>query len=149
MRPPTGPIRLCSKTARELAASYCLQALDGMVVTFRAERRSDEQSRLMHSMARDLSEQVPWCGQTLSVDDWKRFATAKLKKDRIVFDCDEHGQASAQAGLVVLGKSTAKMTKQEMNELIAWFEWMGAMHGVQWTHEAAKIAQLEAMSHGR
>lgn len=111
-----------------------MEAPEGYVVTFREPRRSDEQSRLMHSMARDLDEQVPWCGQRLGVDGWKRFAVAKLKKDRIVFDCDDMGQPSPMGGMVVLAKSTANMPTREINEVIGWFEWMGAMHDVEWTH---------------
>lgn len=140
------PITLRSKTARELAASYVMDvAPDGCVVSFKEPTRSLEQNAHMHGLAKDLSEQVPWCGQTLSVDDWKRFGTAKLKKDRIVFDCDDKGQPSPNAGLVVLGKSTSKMTVKELGELITWFEWMGAQHGVKWTHEAKKVAVLEEM----
>lgn len=140
------PIRLSSATARALAASYITDvAPDGCVVSFKEPTRSLEQNALLHSMAADLSAQVPWCGQTLSVDDWKRFATARLKKDKIVFDCDDKGRPSPTAGLVVLGKSTAKMSVREVNELITWFEWMGAQHGVKWTHEARKLAVLEEM----
>ncbi len=137
--------RLTSATARQLAASYCLEGPAGWLVTFKEPTRSLEQNAHMHGLAKDLSEQVPWCGQTLSVDDWKRFGTAKLKKDRIVFDCDDKGQPSPNAGLVVLGKSTSKMTVKELGELITWFEWMGAQHGVKWTHEAKKVAVLEEM----
>lgn len=137
--------RLTSATARQLAASFCLEGPAGWLVTFKEPTRSLEQNALMHSMANDLHEQVPWCGQTLSVDDWKRFGTAKLKKDRIVFDCDDKGLPSPQAGLVVLGKSTAKMTVKELSELIAWFDWMGAQHGVKWTHEKKKAAAYEEM----
>ena len=137
--------RLNSKTARQLAASWCLGAPDGYSVEIKPPSRSDEHSRLMHSMAYDLSKQVPWCGQTLSVEQWKRFATAKLKKDKIVFDCNDRGEPDANAGLVVLGASTKDKSAAEINEIIAWFEWMGAQHNVVWSHETAKVAQLEDM----
>lgn len=140
------PIRLTSATARQFAASYIMDAApDGCVVSFKEPTRSEEQSRLMHSMAYDLSKQVPWCGQTLSVEQWKRFATAKLKKDRIVFDCNDKGEPDANAGLIILGMSTRDKGAKEINEIIAWFEWMGAQHGVIWSHEEKKIAQLEEM----
>ena len=131
--------------ARRLAASFCMEADEGVVASFREARRSDEQSRKMHAMAADLSKQVPWCGQRLSVEQWKRFATAKLKKDKIVFDCDDKGQPSAQSGLIVIGKSTSAMGVREMGEVITWFEWFGAQHGVVWGDEAKKVAQLEEM----
>lgn len=140
------PIRLSGALQRQLAASYIMDAApDGCMVSFKEPTRSEEQSRLMHSMAYDLSKQVPWCGQTLSVEQWKRFATAKLKKDKIVFDCNDKGEPDAGAGLVVLGMSTRDKSAKEINELIAWFEWFGAQHGVEWTHERSEVAQLEAM----
>ena len=137
--------RLTTRTSRQLAASFCLEAPDGMVVTFSEPTRSLEQNALMHGMAADLSAQVPWCGQRLTVDQWKRFATAKLKKDRIVFDCNDKGEPDANAGLVVLGASTASMSVRDISAVIEWFLWMGAQHGVEWTHERNKIAELEAM----
>lgn len=140
------PVQLTSAAKRQFAASYIMDAApEGCVVSFKEPTRSEEQSRLMHSMAHDLSRQVPWCGQALSVEQWKRFATAKLKKDKIVFDCNERGEPDANAGLVVLGMSTRDKGAKEINEIIAWFEWMGAQHGVAWSHEAAKVAQLESM----
>ena len=139
-------IPLVTKMHREFAASWCINADDGWTVQFRPRRRSDEQNAKMHAMAGDLSKQVPWCGQTLTVEQWKRFATAKLKKDKIIFDCDEFGQPSADAGLVVLGAFTRDMNPEEVGAIIEWFYWMGAQHGVVWgDDEANKIAVLEAM----
>lgn len=137
--------RLTNPTARQLAASYCLEGPAGWRVVFSEPKHSDVQRARMNAMAGDLSRQVPWCGMTLSKDDWKRFATAKLKKDKIVFDCDDKGQPSAQSGLIVIGKSTSAMGVREMGEVITWFEWFGAQHGVVWGDEAKKVAQLEEM----
>ena len=99
----------------------------------------------MHSMADDLSAQVPYMGMKLTREQWKRFATAKLKKDTIIFDCDEFGQPNPQAGLIVLGAETRRARKSVLNAIIEWMYWMGAQHGVKWTHEAAKVAVLEEM----
>lgn len=137
--------RLNGATARQLAASYCMEGPEGLVVTFKEPSRSLEQNALLHGMAADLSKQVPWCGQTLSQEQWKRFATAKLKKDRIVFDCNDKGEPDPQGGLVVLGASTASMSVRDVNAIIEWFYWMGAQHGVRWTHEARELASLEEM----
>ena len=138
-------IRLASPTARRLAASMCMEADEGCVVTFREPRRSDEQSRKMHAMAADLSKQLPWCGQRLSVEQWKRFATAKLKKDKIVFDCNDKGEPDAQAGLVVLGASTRDMSGKDVSAIIEWFFWMGAQHGVTWTDEERELRAYAEM----
>lgn len=117
---------------RRFAASWCREAPDGWQVSFSPPTRTDEQSRKMHAMARDLSQQVPWCGQTLSVEQWKRFATAKLKKDKIVFDCNDKGEPDPNAGLIVLGASTKDKSAREIGEIIEWFYWMGSQHNVQW-----------------
>lgn len=136
--------RLISKTARTLAASLVAELPDGWTVTFDPPRHGDAQRALMRSMAGDLSKQVQWCGQKMSNDDWVRFCTAKLKKDRIVFDCDDKGQADQRA-LISLGCSTRLKSVKFLNEMIGWFEWFGAQHGVAWSHEQAKVAQLESM----
>lgn len=135
--------RLISRTARQMAASLCAELPEGWTVLFEPPRRSDAQSALMHSMAGDLAKQVPWCGAKLSKDDWKRVATAMLKKDRFVRDVGSDGQPGS--GLIVIGAQTRRMSVKAMGEMIAWFEWFGAQHSVTWTHEAAKVAQLEDM----
>ena len=134
--------RLTSPASRQLAASFCMEAPNGYVVTFKEPTRSLEQNARMHGMASDLSKQVPWCGQTLSVEQWKRFATAKLKKDKIVFDCNDKGEPDANAGLIVLGASTSAMSVRDVSAIIEWFYWMGAQHNVAWTHEAKELASL-------
>lgn len=127
-RPPTGPIRLRTQTAREIAASYCLQAPDGTVVSFRAERRSDAANAKMHAMLSEIAKQVPWCGAMLSTEDWKRIATAMLKKDRFVRDVAEDGQPGN--GLIVVGARTREMSGSEVAAIIEWLEWFGAQHNV-------------------
>lgn len=137
--------RLIGKTARALAASLCAEVPDAWTVTFNPPRRSDEQSALMHSMAGDVAAQVLWCGAKLSKDDWKRVATAMLKKDRFVRDVGQDGQPGN--GLVVIGAQTRTMNAKQMGEIILWFEWFGACQEppVVWSHETAKIAQLADM----
>lgn len=131
MNPRT--IVLANALRRQFAASLCMEAPADWLVRFRPPCRTDAHSRYMHGLARDLSKQVPWCGRHLTVEQWKRFATAKLKKDLIVFDCDEFGQPAEDGGMVVLGAHTRDMTTQEINELCGWFEWFGAMHDVQFS----------------
>lgn len=134
--------RLTHATARKMAKTAVMSAPDGWLVTLTAPKRSEDQSALMHGMADDLSKQLPYMGMTLTREQWKRFATAKLKKDTIVFDCDEHGQPDPKAGLLVLGATTRDSSAKEVGEIIDWFEWMGAQHNVVWTHETKKVAQL-------
>lgn len=135
--------RLISKTARALAAALCAELPDGWTVSFNPPHHSDAQRALMHSMAGDLAKQVPWCGQKMSKDDWKRFCTAKLKKDRFVFDCDEFGKPDTRS-IVSLGCTTRDKDTKFLGAMITWFEWMGAQHGVTWTHEQKRIERLDA-----
>lgn len=137
--------RLTHKTARAMAVAHVEAAPDGYTVEIRPARRTDEQSRKMHAMAADLSKQVPYMGMTLSVEQWKRFATAKLKKDTIIFDCDDQGQPDAQRGLLVLGAHTRDESIAGLSDIIEWFYWMGAQHNVIWSDEEKKVAQLEEM----
>ena len=111
-------------------------------VRFSPPRRSDAQNAKLHAMAADLSRQVPWCGQRLSVEQWKRFAIAKLKKDKIVFDCNEDGEPDPNAGLIVIGASTREMGVREMSDVMEWFYWMGAKHGVVWGDDVKKWSEL-------
>lgn len=135
---------LVSPTHRKFAASWCLEAPDGWTVTFRKMRRSDEQNRKMHAMARDLSKQVKWNGETLSTEQWKRFATAMLKKDKLIMACDEFGRPS-ETDVINLAAYTRDMSAATIGLIISWFEWFGAQHGVRWTHEARELASLEEM----
>ena len=134
--------RLHGRTARMMATQHVQHAPEGHVVEIKAPTRSLEQNALLHGMAADLSKQVPWCGQTLSVEQWKRFGTAKLKKDKIVFDCNDKGEPDANAGLIVLGASRKEMGVRDVSALIEWFLWMGAQHGVEWTHETKKLVSI-------
>jgi hypothetical protein len=144
------PIILRTPTLRQFAASYILDAAPtGASVEFWAEEiRTEEQSRKMHAMADDLSEQVPYMGMKLTREEWKRFATAKLKKDKIIFDCDDDGKPSANAGLIVLGAETRRARKSEMAAIIEWFYWMGAKHGVAWSDESAHPVSISDYRRG-
>lgn len=136
--------RLNSPNARAMAVQHVRSAPDGYAVEIKAPTHSDEQRRKMHAMAGDLAKQLPWCGRKMSTDDWKRFCTAKLKKDQFVFDCDEFGQPDTSS-IVSLGCSTKDKGVKFLSEMIGWFEWMGAQHGVVWGDESKKIAVLEEM----
>lgn len=86
------------------------------------ETRSVEQNARMWSMLADVANQVEWYGQKLSSEDWKHIFSASLNKQRAVPGLD--------GGFVVLGKSTSKMTIQEMTELMDLVDAFGAERGV-------------------
>ena len=96
-----------------------------MVLEVKPQKRSNEQNRRLWAMLTDVSQQVDWCGQTLSPEDWKHIFTASLQKTRAVPGID--------GGIVVLGQSTSRMTKAEMCDLQTLIEAFGAEKGVRFS----------------
>lgn len=134
----THVFRLTHNNARKLAADLCREAPEGTIVTFKAATRSLEQNARMWSMLSDLAAQVDWYGKKLTAEDWKDVCTASLRKARVVPTIDGDG-------FVPLGMRTSSMTVGELGALMDLIEAFGAQHGVAWSHEAAKVAQLEGM----
>jgi len=89
------------------------------------DTRSNEQNKKMWAMLNDLSKQVVWHGQTLTAEDWKHVLTGSLVGQRAVPGVD--------GGVVMLGKSTSKMTIEQMTELIEYMYWFGAEQDVEWS----------------
>lgn len=87
--------------------------------------RSIEANALMWSRLGDISKQVDWYGEYLSDHDWKNIFTACLRKQKIV--------PGIEGGVVVLGMSTSKMSKQEHNDLLELINAFGAEKNVSWT----------------
>lgn len=96
-----------------------------MVVEVKPETRSLEQNARLWAMLSDIARQVDWYGRKLTPEEWKHVFTAALTKQDVVPGID--------GGFVVLGKSTSKMTKSEMNELQTLMEAFGAEKGVRFT----------------
>ena len=115
--------RLAHATARQLAASYCLEGPEGLLVQFKEPTRSLEQNSKLWALLSDVSGQVDWYGKKLSADDWKTVFTASLRNTRVVPTIDGDG-------FVPLGMSTSKMTKAEFAALMELIEAFGAERGV-------------------
>lgn len=96
-----------------------------MIVKVEPETRSLLQNRRLWAMLTDISKQVDWYGKKLSPTDWKNVFTASLTKLDVIPGLD--------GNLVVLGKSTSKMTKAEMTELQELMAAFGAEQGVKFT----------------
>lgn len=87
------------------------------------DSRTSEQNRLLWAVLSALSEQVDWCGQKLSQEDWKNILTASLKKQRILPGID--------GGFVVVSTSTSQMTKEEFSDLVDLSLAFAAQQGVE------------------
>ena len=121
-RPPF--YRLIHDTARQLAASWCLEAPDGWVVSFKPPTRSLEQNALLWSRLTYLSEHTPWEGEHLTPSEWKDLFTAALRKQKVV--------RGIEGGLVFLGARTSHMTVLEMAELLDFIDYFAAQRGIEW-----------------
>ena len=113
-----------TEAMREKIVRWANEADLGFFVEFRRDKRSLEQNKLMWAALTDLSTQLQWHGQTLSTEDWKVVMMAGLDQEmRLVPNISGNG-------FVHLGRSSSKLTKSEMTELIELIHAFGAQHGV-------------------
>ena len=105
----------------------------GFHVTVKRNKRSDAQNSLMWVMLTEIADQIQWHGQSLSPEDWKLIFLQGLNQElRIVPNMDGNG-------FVQLGRSSSKLSKDEMRDLITLIEAFGANHNVNFkTNEAEK-----------
>lgn len=85
-------------------------------------RRNTRQNALLWALLNEVSWKVEWYGQKLSPEDWKNVCTASLTKQKAVPGID--------GGVVMIGRSTSKMTKGEFSELLEVLYAFGADKGV-------------------
>ncbi len=105
-------VTLNSRDRREQAARWCMNAPDGTRITFAEAKRSDAQNRLMWDLLTDVARQVPWHGVRLSADDWKIIFMSALNQEmRLVPNLDG-------TGFINLGRSSSKLSKKEMTDLL-------------------------------
>lgn len=116
---------LTHSMARQMAMKAVAEAQPGMIVTIQEQRRSMQQNAMMWALLTELAEQVEWHGQKLTPENWKDMCTAAIKRQQVVPGID--------GGFVVMGTSTRRMTKPEMNELIEFIYAFGAQHGVEFS----------------
>lgn len=117
--------QLSHAIARSNAVRAVQDAPEGFMVRIGPPTRSLEQNALLWSRLSDLAAQVEWYGRFLSAEDWKHVMTAALSKQDVVPGID--------GGFVVLGKSTSRMTKRELGELLDLIDAFGSQRGVAWT----------------
>lgn len=97
--------------SRELAKEQIDNSPDGWHITMQPPTRSLEQNSLLWALLTNISSQVVWHGRKLDTESWKHIFSSSLKKMDVVPNLEGNG-------FVVLGLSTSKMTKREMNDLI-------------------------------
>ncbi len=124
-------IVLHSQIEKARARAWIDQAAWGTRVTFAGPKRTLPQNERMWAMLTDVARQVQWHGQKLSPDDWKVVFLSALKAElRMVPNLDGNG-------FVQLGRSSSKLSVDEMSDLMALIEAFGAREGVVFGGEEA------------
>jgi hypothetical protein len=121
--------------ARQMLTTTVLPAIKAhlmagtqLVLEVRGMTRTDGQNRMMHSILKDLSDQVTWFDRKLSPEGWKHLLTGHLAGVELVPNLDGNGFVS-----LTKGKPTSSMTKREISDLfeLAWA--FGSDKGVKWS----------------
>lgn len=114
---------------RNKARRWAARLPEGTRVEFKKPRRSLPQNDRMWAMLTDVASQLKWHGQQLETDDWKLIFMQALNSEmRLVPNI-------AGNGFVNLGRSSSKLSKEEMTDLIDLISAFGAEHGVKF-HDA-------------
>jgi hypothetical protein len=117
-------ITVHNDTDRQRAAKWAMAAKEGMRITYKEAKRTDDQNSKFWAMLSEVAAQVPWHGIKLSTDDWRFIFLDALKRElRTVPNIDGNG-------FVNLGRSSSDLSKSEMSDLIELIHLFGANHGV-------------------
>lgn len=107
-----------------MVAEWLAKVPFGWRVTIQEPKRTVDQNARMWDMLTSVSTQLVWHGQRLTTDDWKLVFMSALNQElRLVPNI--HGN-----GFVQLGRSSSKLSKAEMSELMELIEVFAAEHGV-------------------
>lgn len=128
---------------KELVQSHMLETLaqglkaGPVLVTLGRPTRNSDQNAKLHAMLADLSKQVEWHGQKLSVEVWKRLCVAAYLRDNS--ETPILVPALDGNGFDVIYEKTSKMSVKEMAELIEWIYMFAAECNVVWSERAKDI----------
>jgi hypothetical protein len=96
------------------------EAPEGMCVTIAEPKRNLDQNARLHALLADIVKSgKQWMGQVMGLDDWKALFVHALDTVN-----GEAGRAvpGLEGGIVLLRRSTAKMSKRDLSELIEYIE---------------------------
>lgn len=117
------------KHAWEFAKGWLVAGGARLVLEVKPEPRSSEQNRLLHAALTDISQQVEWMGEKLSVEVWKRLCMAswlREKKEQPMLIPALDGN-----GFDVIFERTSKLSRTQCSELLEWCFAFGAEHEVK------------------
>lgn len=123
----TAMLVLANDYFKAKATQWISQAPVGTRVEFKGPQRTLPQNDHMWAALTDISQQLKWHGVTLKPDDWKvLFLDALSNEMRIVPNLDGNG-------FVNLGRSSSKLSKSEMSDLIEIIYAFGGEHNVEFS----------------
>lgn len=119
---------LSHETARKNAASECLIAPDGYVVTISEPSRTLEQNSAQWPILGEFSAQLKWPvnGEmvNLTSEEFKDIFTAAFKKENVRL------AGGVDGGVVMLGQRTSKFKKKEFGEWLEFLHYLAARYEV-------------------
>lgn len=96
------------------------------------DTRSPNHNARFHSMVRDIAKQVPWAGEFLDAESWKRLVLAAQFGQKVV------PNPLTGVGFVVMNERRSRsLSNAEMEELLGELEAFGASHEVDWSEDDA------------
>lgn len=116
-------------SAAKQAHAYIDQATQagGYQVEFKKATRTTPQNSKLWAMLSDIAGQVQHNGMSLSPEDWKVLAMYELNRETRL-SASMYGEA-----VVPLGRSSSRLSKAEMSDLIELLYKFGAERGVKWS----------------
>lgn len=79
------------------------------------ELSSQDQRNLLNAACRDLAEQISWHGFKLTQDDFRHLLAGTMMGWRLMPGID---RGEGQAGLIMLGGSSLKLTKDQCTDAL-------------------------------
>lgn len=111
------------------ALEWIKRAPAGTRVTFQGPKRTLPQNDRMWAILTAVSTQLVWHGQRYAPEEWKDYFMHAYR--------GEKWMPSEDGGMVPIGRSTSKLSKEEHSELTAIIEAFAARHGVDIGEDAA------------
>ena len=120
-------IKLFNAAQRRKAIDAINGAPENYVVEIKQRTRSLDQNSMLWRLLTITSQNVPWqvngSKVMLSPDDWKDIVTASLHQEHRI-------ARGIRGGFVMLGKSTSRMTVDQMTQMIEFLYAFLAENGV-------------------
>lgn len=118
---------LSNQSVRNNVIKEVMEAVDNSRVEIKPPQRSLNQNAKMWAMLGDIANQVNWYNVKYNQDDWKLILLHGLNQElRMAPSID--GKS-----LVPLGRSTSKMSKADMINLIELIYYFGSQQDVCWS----------------